>query len=72
MKKNALSWDYCIRKTLSKQILRIARFSIILLFITVFFVSANDSFSQNEQDTKFFNREAFIINYHQLSSIINH
>ena len=47
MKKNALSWDYCTRKTRFKQILRIMRITTVLLFVTIFFASAEESYSQN-------------------------
>jgi len=47
MKKNALSWDYYTRKTRFKQILRIMRITTVLLFVTIFFASAEESYAQN-------------------------
>ena len=47
MKKNALSWDYYTRKKRFKQILRIMRITTVLLFVTIFFASAEESYSQN-------------------------
>ena len=47
MKKNALSWDYYTRKTRFKQTLRIMRITTVLLFVAIFFASAEESYSQN-------------------------
>lgn len=47
MKKNTLSRESYTRKMRFKQILRIMRLTTIILFVAVFFASANDSYSQN-------------------------
>ena len=57
--KKALLWDYCIRKTRSKQFLRIKRITTVLFFVTVFFVSANDSFIQKNMVQSFLSRSIY-------------